>query len=186
MAEQKPPPRERFRFWELMAVFAFVLGAVAIGVYGWSVAAFIRVSSTLLLVGSAAWLSGSVLGFLFGVPRFQTDAERRGALGGPSGFIPNTNLEQISDWLTKIIIGATLVQLNTLAGAIGGLCTTIGTAVGTQGAATVAGAVLIFYFATGFMWGYLWCSLRIFREMADLMGSQLQAFRKAGGPDPTP
>lgn len=71
------------------------------------------------LVGIAAGSVGGVLGFLFGIPRTLT------AESGASGDVAseggrtrhtrsNTNLEQISDWLTKIVVGATLVQINTI------------------------------------------------------------------------
>jgi hypothetical protein len=35
--------------------------------------------------------------------------------------------------------------------------------------AAISGGVLVFYFAAGFIWGYLWCSLRVFREMQSLV-----------------
>jgi hypothetical protein len=53
-----------------------------------------------LLVAGGAFLAGGLLGFLFGIPRSiggaeteATDATRR------ARYLPNTNLEQISDWL---------------------------------------------------------------------------------------
>ena len=35
--------------------------------------------------------------------------------------------------------------------------------------AVASGAVIVYYFASGFIWGYLWCSLRVFRAMQKLM-----------------
>jgi Kef-type K+ transport system membrane component KefB len=126
----------------------------------------------LALVSSAAWLSGGVLGFLFGVPRLRASAAVAATAPTASGLAPNTNLEQISDWLTKIIVGATLVQLRPLADEINSLALAIGAQLATPGAAPVAGAVMITYFAGGFMWGYLWCSLRVFREMSSLISRE--------------
>jgi hypothetical protein len=123
------------------------------------------VFAALFLLGMAAWIGGSLIGFLFGVPRFQNESEQRIA---NSVYIPNTNLEQISDWLTKIIIGATLVEIKQISSAIGDLSIFIGSKIEFPGSDIMAGGVLVFYFVTGFTWGYLWCSLRIFREMADL------------------
>jgi hypothetical protein len=64
--------------------------------------------------GSVAWL----LGLLFGVPR-SAATSGRGSTNqhtsdddpDASGYGINTNLEQISDWLTKTIIGVGLTQL---------------------------------------------------------------------------
>jgi tetratricopeptide (TPR) repeat protein len=64
-----------------------------------------------LLVGSAGFAGGGFLGFLFGVPRVRT-SEGGAEKGVPSAVISNTNLEQLSDWLTKIVVGITLVQLH--------------------------------------------------------------------------
>jgi hypothetical protein len=118
-------------------------------------------------VAAAAWLSGGVLGFLFGVPRLRAATPQNPS--ATSSFVPNTNLEQISDWLTKIIVGATLVQLRPLADDLNALALAIGAQLGTHAAATIAGAVMITYFAGGFLWGYLWCSLRVFKEMVRLI-----------------
>lgn len=61
---------------------------------------------------------GGLLGFLFGVPRApQSDALKNGRSqeGAPTGpgvqLAVNTNLEQISDWLTKLLVGLGLVEL---------------------------------------------------------------------------
>lgn len=69
------------------------------------------------LVGIAAGSVGGALGFLFGIPRTLTaeSVDSGGAASGGSRTRhtrSNTNLEQISDWLTKIVVGATLVQIN--------------------------------------------------------------------------
>ncbi|MGR4863538.1 hypothetical protein [Caulobacter sp. LARHSG274] len=131
-----------------------------------------RTFAIIFLVGCAAWLSGSLLGFLFGVPRFQADPQ-----ADTNRILPNTNLEQISDWLTKIIVGATLVQLGPLAARMGQLFQAVGDQVGKPGAVVAAGAAIIFFSAAGFMWGYLWCSLRVFREMAALTRQDIDSLR---------
>ncbi|RVU38806.1 hypothetical protein EOI86_05935 [Hwanghaeella grinnelliae] len=64
--------------------------------------------AVLLGISGAAAVIGGLLGFLFGIPRtLQGDS---GGNGG-AGDRVNTNLEQISDWLTKIIVGVGLVQV---------------------------------------------------------------------------
>lgn len=162
-----------FRFWEVMAIIAMLSGMVGILIYAWFATDFTKVFAVLALVGLAAWMGGSLIGFLFGVPRYQAGATQNDR----SRFVPNTNLEQISDWLTKIIIGATLVQIKDISSGIGVVSERIGSQLGTVAGSTVSAGVLLFYFFTGFMWGYLWCSLRIFREMASL-GEQYPGLRE--------
>src|ERR1700743_738960 len=101
--------QEGLRFWEIIAITCFLLGTVVIAIYGASVRDSWRAFSILELVAGASWGVGSVLGFLFGVPRLRTSTGAQPPVGDRSQFTPNTNLEQISDWLTKIIVGATLV-----------------------------------------------------------------------------
>jgi hypothetical protein len=48
----------------------------------------------------------------------------------------------------------------------------------------VTGATMIYFFTAGFMWGYLLCSLRIFREMIQMTGQDQASRAKAAGPPP--
>jgi hypothetical protein len=153
------------RFWEVLSIVGYGSGLLGIAVYALATPLFALTFGLLSLVGAAAWLSGGVLGFLFGVPRLRAAS---GAAPSTGVFVPNTNLEQISDWLTKIIVGATLVQMKPLADGVGQLAAAVGAELKTPGATAVSGGVMILYFFGGFMWGYLWCSLRIFREMSAL------------------
>jgi len=92
--------------------------------------------ATAVLWAVACLMGGYMLGFLFGIPRvLQSDvavgsdpakaADARAAAGGSGASTANarrgdyrqqvnTNLEQISDWLTKIIVGIGLIQLRNL------------------------------------------------------------------------
>ena len=162
------PNREGLRFWEILSIFGFMLGLAIIAIYASAYTTFARTFGVLAALGAAAWLAGGVLGFIFGVPRLRAATSPTGANAATTTFIPNTNLEQISDWLTKIIVGAALVQLRAIAEDVNALALSIGRELGARDAASIAGAVMVLYFAGGFMWGYLWCSLRIFKEMSAL------------------
>jgi hypothetical protein len=61
--------------------------------------------------------------------------------------------------------------LGPLATGIGNLSDAVGDSLGTglKSGAAASGGVMILYFAAGFIWGYLWCSLRVFREMQALV-----------------
>jgi membrane protein YqaA with SNARE-associated domain len=75
---------------------------------GWA-AALIVLGAGLFLAG-AATVTGSLVGFMFGVPRYRR-ADREAQAADQGTTAPNTNLEQISDWLTKIIVGVGLTQI---------------------------------------------------------------------------
>jgi hypothetical protein len=149
------------------ATFLYAVGIAAIGSYAVA-ARSLQIFGILWMIGNAAWIAGIVLGFLFGVPRVQASDNV------DTSIIPNTNLEQISDWLTKIIVGATLVQLGPLAERVANLSTVVGRSLGsdTEQGAVMSGGVIVFYSAAGFIWGYLWCSLRVFREIRKLLGEE--------------
>ncbi len=110
-----------------------------------------------LLWGLGLSISGFVLGFLFAIPKLvQTETEK-----GPNrepklkgGLTVNTNLEQISDWLTKIIVGVTLVELKPIANQLYYLACQIGG--GAEAHQTSTGFALISFLTPfGFLFGYL-------------------------------
>src|SRR5690348_5138906 len=53
-----------------------------------------------------------ILGLIFGVPRARSEF----IAGASERYASNSNLEQISDWLTKLLVGAGLVQLTSTPG----------------------------------------------------------------------
>lgn len=122
------------------------------------------------LLALAALLCGALLGFLFGVPRGPRAHQRA-----------STNLEQVSDWLTKILIGVALVNLGELGSGTARLFGTVGDALGGgQQAGIAAGAGLSFFAVTGFIIAYLMArtALRgLFEgddDVDDLVGSAVE------------
>jgi hypothetical protein len=79
---------------------------------------------------------------------------------GARSFEPSTNLAEISDWLTKLLLGAGLVSLTRLGPPLGRLINTVARGLGPHGMATgaavdIAAAILIGYAVLGFLAGYL-------------------------------
>ncbi|WP_421439511.1 tetratricopeptide repeat protein [Agrobacterium tumefaciens] len=83
----------------------------------------LRYLSVASMVAVAAASLGGVLGFLFGIPRLLQKYAASGDDGALEAgakretdpfFMTNTSLEEVSDWLTKIIIGIGLVQFNNI------------------------------------------------------------------------
>jgi hypothetical protein len=114
--------------------------------------------------GSMGYFSGSIIGFLFGIPKTSSlnSGENRGS--GSGRYRVNANIEEISDWLTKIIVGLTLVNIRTIVSFIGDVGQAVSAAtIPTQhdhganpGAAIIAIASLFYGFACGFLRFYFW------------------------------
>ncbi|GGU72928.1 hypothetical protein GCM10010260_00730 [Streptomyces filipinensis] len=91
----------------------------------------------------ASGLTGALLGFLFGIPRSLrgrpqvSDNEANSPDAG--GYRSSTNPEEVSDWLTKIIVGVGLIQLGSATGALGRLIRAVGAALGGTPSARVVG-----------------------------------------------
>jgi hypothetical protein len=172
------------------ALILFAIGAGFIAVILWAWAAeSLRILSLAMLLFGGTILVGAVLGLLFGIPKSVSDptsapparpqgrasarsparvpATKEGEEHPPaeaaprSSYMVNTNLEQISDWLTKIIVGVSLTQIPTIREQFVNVAKYFGEglAVGNVGdgkAGTVAAALIIIYgLTTGFLAGYL-------------------------------
>lgn len=159
--------------WQILGILLLVTTA-ALTFYGWSVG-----SKPLLLIeillGTAALTVGGFFGFLFGMPRAVAEVVN-GTGGAPVKgdttsdtinssspareirYQPSTNLEQVSDWLTKILIGVGLVQL----GSIGKGLAELGELVANSqkppivGASIVSQVVAIVFLVLGFLASFLW------------------------------
>ncbi|WP_030059552.1 MULTISPECIES: hypothetical protein [Streptomyces] len=116
----------------------------------------------LVVAGASAVLGGG-LGFLFGVPRV------RGGSGEPQGsYAPNTNLEQVSDWLTKVLLGVGLTQLGSLGERLHDLGSALAPVLGGGDAAVPFAAALVLYFLVfGFLAGWLVTRLALPRALND-------------------
>lgn len=131
---------------------------------------FINRALVFLAVAAACMLGGMAIGFLFGIPRTEKfrykpdkDREQRDFF-----YADNTNLEEISDWLTKIIVGLTLVKFQTLLLWIHQSALSM-----SQTLASIEGckddchrfyvfsyAIMILYFLIGTAIGYLWTRVK--------------------------
>jgi hypothetical protein len=124
-----------------------------------------HVLAVSLLSGGAALTTGLLVGFIFGIPR----AVQNTSVPPTTGVTvrANTNLEQISDWLTKIIVGVSLVQLSTIPGKLQRLADYFSTAFG---ASAVPGSVVLTLFGyfgiLGFLLGYLWARVYLMEVFA--------------------
>jgi hypothetical protein len=124
-------------------------------------------------------LVGAMIGFLFGIPRpvSASEAPPAGAGGAPAPaginkgqvWQSSTNLTQVSDWLTKIIVGVSLVEANTIWTNFSGIVTG---AAGVlfqyrHGSPAVLGGAALGGGVFGFLFCYLFTDIIIARLIVD-------------------
>ena len=121
----------------------------------------------------AAMFAGGLLGLLFGIPRSVAIIESTGTAQGTdrvppnAAYVANTNLEQISDWLTKILVGVGLVQLGAIGRGVGTLIDFLAPGLGGLASSRIlAFGLLVFFCVWGFIVGYMFARTylpRLFR-----------------------
>lgn len=127
-------------------------GAVILCLYSFSLGVdnFLSVISISTMIAFSSAIVGAFIGFIFGIPRTPASKD-------PDNIAANTNLEEISDWITKIIVGVSLVQLNQIGSGIIELGHTLAGGLGNHPTSFVFSiSTMIFYFVGGFFLGYLW------------------------------
>lgn len=150
----------------LVGLLSIVIYAAQAG----GIASFSAIASVGALSAGASALVGGLLGFLFGIPRTLQqsggDAQRDPNSSSAESDRPridyqvNTNLEQISDWLTKILVGVGLTQLPEIRDGITSLSLLAAQGLGNQASNQVfALALICFFLVLGFLFGYLWTRL---------------------------
>ncbi|MBB5368424.1 MULTISPECIES: response regulator [unclassified Janthinobacterium] len=129
-------------------------------------------------------VSGMLLGFLFGIPRTLPSGTVNVAppeahandgapaastsiasgntsntlfLGTPTPMEINSNLVEVSDWLTKIIVGVGLIELKSLPATARGVAAFIAPSLGVDAPTgmAVVGGIMLFFSVHGFLIGYL-------------------------------
>ncbi|MFD3700220.1 tetratricopeptide repeat protein [Streptomyces sp. NPDC058646] len=174
--------------WSTTAVAIYAISVVAYLIqFSWSKAW--SVLGVTVIIGASAFALGLLLGFLFGLPRTldglpplpdgETLSTLQGGLGAREKPWPiyrsNTNLEQISDWLTKILVGVSLIQLVNVPTAMQSLGKTLKPALGNVASSeTFAIGLVVFNSVAGFLIGYLVTRLR----MAHALSSAEAAIRQ--------
>jgi len=124
--------------------------------------AFVNSLGTGLLIGGACFTTGGLMGFLFAIPKLlqNTSLLPESAASNKVIFLHNDNLVQISDWLTKIIVGVGLTQLHDIPPALfsigGQLSPSFG--YGEVGRNIAVGCVL-YFIVVGFLSVYIWTRL---------------------------
>lgn len=158
-------------------VVFLTLGFIIISIYGIS----LRSVATSIIWMLACVMAGGVIGFLFGIPKIMQDSTKADNTdkiqvrdnesgNGDYKLLVNTNLTEISDWLTKIIVGLGLVNLTKLPPYINSIALSLSNGInGKDKASALAFAygLIICYTILGFLFGYLFTRLVLSQAFAD-------------------
>lgn len=166
----------------LAMLSALSTSALVLGIIGWKVCAI----GPIFLWAIASVAAGASIGFLFGIPRVSLlnslakDTATRPLSAEPAAspqvatppstnkgifeaaLRPNTNLEEVSDWLTKIIVGLGLVHLKDLQVIVANIASNAAGAIATNPAASdvsIATALIVGFSIEGFFGGYIYTRL---------------------------
>jgi len=171
-------------------ILLYSLQSLGAGFLG--VGVFVRIASVGILAAGASLFLGFVLGFIFCIPRTAKPSGSAAASASTDGkpssdsfphstavavsaVETNTNLVDISDWLTKILVGVGLVELNKIPSGLQRLAEFMGpglrecesnACLGSSKAFAIA--IVIFFFGAGFLIGYLWTRLYFQRALSEL------------------
>jgi hypothetical protein len=122
---------------------------------------------TFLATAMACIMVGIIVGFLFSIPRLNKEKGKDESERQPF-YKDNTNLEEISDWLTKIIVGISLVEFNKILSMLHNSSVNLSYAfccsLGNSGYYTFSYACILFFSSSGFGIGYIWTRI-VFTEM---------------------
>jgi hypothetical protein len=176
-------------------LWAMLFGLVATACFALQAedhAEFFRIASVGVAAAGACLLSGAILGFIFGIPKSlqgkQTETaggKQQGSEKGEAGavgprYAANTNLEEISDWLTKMLVGVGLTQLYATPGRVKLLTEYIARGMGDSAySQSFALGQLLYFVPLGFLFAFLWTRLYLggaLRE-ADLAMNALKAIK---------
>jgi hypothetical protein len=170
--------REQLAAINLLTLAALTMASCAgFGFVAWyaaSAAPSVQSGITAFGIALAGLILGALLGLLFGLPRARDHLADRSESDASAvmprrneRFVTNTNLEEVSDWLTKIIVGIGLIQFKEIVGGIGALVSFLSTSLGRD--SEVFALVLILYFPIlGFLEGYIWARVTFFQMVSTI------------------
>lgn len=161
-----------------------VISGVAVGIAAVGIACGSQdFSFGLMMIWSIAYIViGAILGFIFSVPKIISGNQPSQNVDpaiinivAKRTIEQNNNLTQVSDWLTKVLIGAGLVELKEIPAFVLHVAEVMGQGIRkmpaklpAHDAATILSvAVILFFTCWGFISGYIVMKLVLTNKFAD-------------------
>lgn len=130
----------------VLTVVAICIGTAWIILFSLQAENWLPIFGVSALLAGAFLITGLLIGFIFGVAKPEEAGKKH----------ISTNLEQISEWLTKVIVGAGLAQLATLPTSLTNFAAYVNPRLGSfKNGEIFAIGILIYYLTCGFLSGYL-------------------------------
>jgi hypothetical protein len=151
------------------------------------------VMGALAAISLAALALGGIVGFLFGLPKFERAGDTASLITPPASsstvdavqvaaqqrarglinrYVGNTNLERVSDWLTTMLVGVTLVSLGPILGAISDFERFLQATIAAPYAGVVGVGLMLLYAVVGFLTAYIWTGTQ-YRDALTSLEKQL-------------
>jgi hypothetical protein len=147
----------------IFILFLVIIGLGVMILYSCNGSYIFTTISTLFFLSGGVFTFSSLIGFLFGIPRTTVidESER-----SKSGYIGNDNLLQVSDWLTKIILGLGLTQIHEIPNQLQRIAKfiTVNTNVSKE---PLTISIILYFACLGFLFGYLWTRLYFIKMLRD-------------------
>ncbi|MBM2616436.1 hypothetical protein JIG36_12795 [Actinoplanes sp. LDG1-06] len=195
------PPRKagsKIQAVVLASVIFLALGIIAVG----ALAGFaseseetrkgLFVTATVLILYAAAMAVGAFLGFLYGMPRSRLADLTAGTEASPeqskatlsAKYLTNSNFIKVSDWVTTIIVGLGIANLNEIVPAARRLGSALTEPMGgSQFGAAIGLSVVLVGLISGFVLCYLWTTIRV-RELLEEAEAALTTVPDMNGKSP--
>jgi hypothetical protein len=134
--------------WGFALAFIFLQGFI----YFW-----FGQSGAFVFITVSATIFGGIVGFIFAIPNVNQEKNENSVnLNSRKNYTINSNLNQVSDWLTKIIIGATLINFKEITKSLYKYSLDVDTQLGSiYIKQSVVALVIIGFSAFGFLAGYM-------------------------------
>lgn len=180
---------ERFDSWELVnADLAFGFTLVMLALAAMCGTLWMTGYPSAYVVANAAIALGAhgsfwCVGFIFGYPRRTTHSTGGAAQADPAVetgevYRENTALGEVSDWMTKILLGVGLVQLTSIGEALDGFGREIAVVTDEPTAYYVTLASIAFFASSGLLCGYLWTIVRLQSALTERADKRLATMTK--------
>jgi hypothetical protein len=166
---------------QILGAFGCMLAIVYACRFSWRLA--LPVAASGIGIAGGAALLGLLFGFIFCFPRIRKEFAGSLPEGTSSGIEDNSSLADISDWLTKIIIGVGLVELNKIPNRLNALALTLSAGLRGSDATAAQGqvfalALLLYFFPLGFLFGFIWTRF-YYQEAVKSLLNTIRAYDEA-------
>lgn len=166
-------------------IYIFIIGFIICSMYEYY---FSKKLSQLFLIQIVAFTSsviGGLFGFLFGMPKnshhedhkYSDHKKDQNIIKSKDTYQENTNLQEISDWMTKIIVGVGLTQFRSIYEKYVIITHRISmeTNIGPQ---TIVCMITIYFYVVGFFGSYFWAKLDYNKIITDKLNKKINRLSK--------